>query len=113
MRIGARITFISMHVFMYACVCAIYICLCVFYACMHSCMYRLLGSSLGHLPDNMLTTCAHRTMFGKYGSVARVVLSPSRTFAIVEMLIPQDARVAFRALAYRRFHNEPLYLEVS
>ncbi len=42
----------------------------------------------------------------------RVVLPPSHTIALVELSLPQEARAAFRSLAYRRFHNEPLYLEV-
>ena len=52
-----------------------------------------------------------RTLFGKFGGIARIVLPPSHTMALVEMNLVQEARAAFRGLAYRRFHNEPLYLE--
>ena len=51
-------------------------------------------------------------MFGKHGSVGRVVLPPSHTVAVVEMFQPAEARTAFRALAYTKYRAEPLYLEV-
>jgi multiple RNA-binding domain-containing protein 1 len=38
-------------------------------------------------------------------------LAPSRAIAIVEFLEPTEAKVAFKALAYSKFHNVPLYLE--
>ena len=53
-----------------------------------------------------------RGMFGKHGSVGRVVLPPSHTVAVVEMFQPAEARTAFRALAYTKYRAEPLYLEV-
>jgi hypothetical protein len=53
-----------------------------------------------------------RSLFSKYGGAVRLVLPPSRTVALVELPTPQEARAAFRGLAYRRFHNEPIYLEV-
>lgn len=54
----------------------------------------------------------HRSFFSKFGGVVRLVLPPSHTVALVELPTPQEARAAFRGLAYRRFHNEPIYLEV-
>ena len=45
------------------------------------------------------------------GEVRRLVLPPTRTLALVEFLVPADARVAFRKLAYKRFQHVPLYLE--
>ncbi|KAJ3445691.1 hypothetical protein M0812_11578 [Anaeramoeba flamelloides] len=52
-----------------------------------------------------------RQLFGKFGSLDRVVLPPSKTVAIVEFLEPSEARLAFRKLCYRKFKNVPLYLE--
>ena len=40
-----------------------------------------------------------------------MVLPPTKTLALVEFLEPQDARKAFKSLAYKRFHHVPLYLE--
>ena len=39
------------------------------------------------------------------------MLPPSRTIVLVEFFEASDARKAFRALAYRKFKMEPLYLE--
>ena len=49
--------------------------------------------------------------FGKFGAVARLVLPPTRTLALVEFSEAADARRAFKALAYKRFQSVPLYLE--
>jgi multiple RNA-binding domain-containing protein 1 len=40
-----------------------------------------------------------------------VVLPPARTIAIVEFADRNEAKVAFRKLAYKKFKNLPLYLE--
>ena len=40
-----------------------------------------------------------------------ILLPPSRTIAVVEYGHGNDAKVAFRRLAYRRFKSVPLYLE--
>ena len=50
-------------------------------------------------------------MFGRCGALARLVLPPTRTLAVVEYAAPADARRAFKALAYKRFQAVPLYLE--
>ncbi|MCO5563429.1 hypothetical protein L7F22_017071 [Adiantum nelumboides] len=50
-------------------------------------------------------------LFEPHGSVSRVVMPPAGTMAIVEMDVPNEARVAFRALAYKRMGNSLLYLE--
>lgn len=50
-------------------------------------------------------------MFGRVGGLARLVLPPTRTLALIEYLEPQDARAAFRSLAYKKFNYVPLYLE--
>ena len=39
------------------------------------------------------------------------MLPSTRTLALVEFLEPQDARRAFKALAYKRYQHVPLYLE--
>jgi len=45
------------------------------------------------------------------GDARRVVLAPSKTVAVVDYDFAVDARRAFKKLAYRRFHDVPLYLE--
>jgi multiple RNA-binding domain-containing protein 1 len=45
------------------------------------------------------------------GSVDRVVLPPSRTLALVEYVEATDAKRGFRALAYKKFKQVPLFLE--
>ncbi|KAI9505196.1 Multiple RNA-binding domain-containing protein 1 [Coemansia spiralis] len=50
-------------------------------------------------------------LFGKHGSLGRVLVPPSRTIAIVEFLEPSEARTAFRHLAYKRLKDAPIYLE--
>ncbi|PRW58148.1 Multiple RNA-binding domain-containing 1 [Chlorella sorokiniana] len=51
------------------------------------------------------------TLFGAVGPLGRLVLPPTRTLALVEYLEPQDARRAFKSLAYKRYQHVPLYLE--
>ncbi|GFR48899.1 hypothetical protein Agub_g10847 [Astrephomene gubernaculifera] len=50
-------------------------------------------------------------MFGRCGPVARLVLPPARALALVEFTEPQDARAAFRSLAYKKYHHVPIYME--
>ncbi|KAJ2498315.1 Multiple RNA-binding domain-containing protein 1 [Coemansia sp. RSA 1972] len=52
-----------------------------------------------------------RSLFGKHGSLGRVLVPPSRTIAIVEFMEPSEARAAFRHLAYKRIKDAPIYLE--
>ena len=53
-----------------------------------------------------------REMFGKYGSLGRVILPPlTRSIALIEFLEGNEAKSAFRALAYSKFHSAPLFLE--
>lgn len=49
--------------------------------------------------------------FGKFGSLGRVVLPPARTIALIEFLEPNEAKSAFRNLAFSKFKHLPLYLE--
>ena len=51
-----------------------------------------------------------RSLFTKHGSVARVVMPPSKVMALVEFYEPSEARSAFKSLAYRPFKHTPLYL---
>ncbi|XP_060520539.1 probable RNA-binding protein 19 [Cylas formicarius] len=52
-----------------------------------------------------------RKLFERHGSLGRVILPPSGITAIVEFIEPSEARNAYRALAYSRFKNAPLYLQ--
>ncbi|PWN26296.1 hypothetical protein BDZ90DRAFT_265235 [Jaminaea rosea] len=52
-----------------------------------------------------------REMFERHGDVDRVLIPPAGTIALVEMVVPGEARVAFRALAYKRVGNSIVYLE--
>lgn len=45
------------------------------------------------------------------GKKPQILLPPSRTIALVEYSNNNDAKRAFRKLAYKRFKNVPLYLE--
>ncbi|XP_065865872.1 multiple RNA-binding domain-containing protein 1-like [Euphorbia lathyris] len=50
-------------------------------------------------------------MFGKFGSLEKVILPPTKTLALVVFLEPSEARAAFKGLAYKRYKDAPLYLE--
>ncbi|XP_059625084.1 uncharacterized protein LOC132268271 isoform X2 [Cornus florida] len=50
-------------------------------------------------------------MFGKFGSLDKIILPPTKTLALVVFLEPTEARAAFRGLAYKRYKDAPLYLE--
>jgi len=50
-------------------------------------------------------------LFAKYGSLGRVVLPPTKTIALVEFVHVNEAKSAFKALAYKKFKHVPLYLE--
>lgn len=54
---------------------------------------------------------ALRDLFGRHGSLARLVLPPSRAIAVVEFADARAAKRAFTGLAYTRFQRVPLYLE--
>ncbi|KAL8508685.1 hypothetical protein ACS0TY_019075 [Phlomoides rotata] len=51
------------------------------------------------------------TMFGKFGSLDKIILPPTKTLALVIFLEPSEARAAFKGLAYKRYKDGPLYLE--
>ena len=52
-------------------------------------------------------------LFGKHGSLGRVVLPPTKTLALVEFIVAADAKHAFKSLAFKRFHHVPLYIEFA
>ncbi|XP_060049020.1 probable RNA-binding protein 19 isoform X2 [Erinaceus europaeus] len=63
-----------------------------------------------NLPAGTLTS-ELQELFGRFGSLGRVLLPEGGVTAIVEFLEPLEARKAFRHLAYSKFHHVPLYLE--
>lgn len=57
-------------------------------------------------------TAELRRLFSPFGSLGRVILPPAtRAIALVEFLEASEARTAFKALAYSKFRNVPLFLE--
>ncbi|OTF74063.1 RNA-binding protein 19-like protein, partial [Euroglyphus maynei] len=52
-----------------------------------------------------------RELFEKYGLINRVILPPYGLTAIIEMQEPNEAKFAFKKLAYTNFKHYPLYLE--
>ncbi|KAL2317837.1 hypothetical protein Fmac_031713 [Flemingia macrophylla] len=50
-------------------------------------------------------------LFGKFGSLDKIILPPTKTLALIVFLEPAEARAAFRGLAYKRYKDAPLYLE--
>ena len=51
------------------------------------------------------------TMFGRFGSIAALLIPKSKSVALVDFVEPSEARAAFKGLAYRKYHHVPLYLE--
>ena len=52
-----------------------------------------------------------RGLFEPHGGVARLLIPPSGTLAVVEYTQAEEAAHAFRAVAYRRLGNSVIYLE--
>jgi multiple RNA-binding domain-containing protein 1 len=52
-----------------------------------------------------------RRLFSKHGDIVRVVLPATRTIALIEFHHPNEAKTAFRSLAYTRLYDTPLFLE--
>ncbi|KDP32677.1 hypothetical protein JCGZ_13675 [Jatropha curcas] len=50
-------------------------------------------------------------MFGKFGSLDKIISPPTKALALVVFLEPSEARAAFKGLAYKRYKDAPLYLE--
>ncbi|KAK9238047.1 hypothetical protein V1525DRAFT_425786 [Lipomyces kononenkoae] len=57
------------------------------------------------------TTEELRELFSEFGDVRRVLVPPSNTIAVIELVNAPQARAAFAKLAYRRFKSSILYLE--
>uniref|UniRef100_A0A0D9W9B7 RRM domain-containing protein n=1 Tax=Leersia perrieri TaxID=77586 RepID=A0A0D9W9B7_9ORYZ len=51
------------------------------------------------------------TMFRKHGSLDKIVLPPTRVFALVVFVEATEARHAFKKLLYTKYKDTPLYLE--
>ncbi|KAL3895907.1 MAG: hypothetical protein SGCHY_004419 [Lobulomycetales sp.] len=51
--------------------------------------------------------------FSRFGTIIRVLLTPTRTVAVVEYAHANEAKGAFKNLAYSRFKSMPLYLEYA
>ncbi|KAI9141566.1 hypothetical protein BKA69DRAFT_1124694 [Paraphysoderma sedebokerense] len=54
-----------------------------------------------------------RDLFADFGSLGRILLPPAKTIGIVEFLEPNEAKSAFKHLAYKKFKNLPMYLEFA
>ncbi|KAA1466873.1 hypothetical protein DENSPDRAFT_831780 [Dentipellis sp. KUC8613] len=54
-----------------------------------------------------------RELFEGYGTLSRVLVPPAGTMAVVEFIQADEARKAFRGLAYRRLGNSVIYLEMG
>jgi multiple RNA-binding domain-containing protein 1 len=52
-----------------------------------------------------------RRLFSKHGDIVRVVLPATHTIALIEFHLSNEAKNAFRSLAYTRLHDTPLFLE--
>lgn len=50
-------------------------------------------------------------LFSPFGTLGRALLPPARTIALVEYSDRNEAKVAFRKLAYTKFKGVPLYLQ--
>ncbi|XP_047065780.1 multiple RNA-binding domain-containing protein 1-like [Lolium rigidum] len=50
-------------------------------------------------------------MFQKHGSLDKIILPPTRVFALVVFVEATEARHAFKKLLYTRYKDTPLYLE--
>ncbi|EME30124.1 RNA-binding protein [Galdieria sulphuraria] len=50
-------------------------------------------------------------LFMKFGALRQVIMAPSCLIGLVEFIEANDAKRAYRALAYSKFKDRPLYLE--
>jgi multiple RNA-binding domain-containing protein 1 len=51
------------------------------------------------------------SMFARHGIISSFLVPKSKTIAVVDYVEPSEARAAFKALAYRSYHKQPLYIE--
>jgi multiple RNA-binding domain-containing protein 1 len=87
------------------------------------CLDTLRKAALGRTTERSRTTLLAKNLperadaedlrlrFAVHGQVVRFAMPPSRAMALVELADPGQARKAFRALAYSRYRDLPLYLE--
>ncbi|PPQ82773.1 hypothetical protein CVT25_009268 [Psilocybe cyanescens] len=52
-----------------------------------------------------------RELFEPHGELSRVLVPPAGTMAVVDFVIPDEAKKGFSAVAYRRLGNSVVYLE--
>ncbi|CAH8270172.1 unnamed protein product [Arabidopsis lyrata] len=50
-------------------------------------------------------------MFGRFGSLDKIVLPRTKTLALFVFLKPAEARAAMKGMKYKRYKDAPLYLE--
>jgi multiple RNA-binding domain-containing protein 1 len=51
------------------------------------------------------------SLFGTFGDLNKVILPPTKTIAIIDFADPNQAKLAFKTLAYTKFKDVPMYLE--
>lgn len=52
-----------------------------------------------------------KSLFAKYGELGRTIMPPSGVSALIEFMNEQQAKTAFKALAYKKFVTTPLFFE--
>lgn len=52
-----------------------------------------------------------RNMFARFGTITKLVVPATKALALIEFSVAQEARAAFKGLAYKQFKDAPLYLE--
>lgn len=51
------------------------------------------------------------SMFAKYGNISAFLVPKSKTIVVIDFVESAEAKAAFKGLAYRSYHKQPLYLE--
>ena len=52
-----------------------------------------------------------KVLFGKFGDLNRLILTPNKSMGLIDFVDPAQARLAFKNIAYTKFKDVPLYLE--
>jgi multiple RNA-binding domain-containing protein 1 len=52
-----------------------------------------------------------KNLFSRFGTMNKLVMPATKALALVDFAAAQEARAAFRGLAYKQFKGAPLYLE--
>jgi multiple RNA-binding domain-containing protein 1 len=50
-------------------------------------------------------------LFSRYGTLSQLLLPPSKSVALVCFVEESEARIAFKAVAYKNYRHVPIYLE--